>query len=241
MLTTLEGLSLATARAALVPELRRYVETRPDGWPMLRSPWVYQVPLVDTESANALYKSRAARGSAALLRGDFSEAIANVERPYRVQAMYNWWRLIGLNGEELRRLLADELPGIEFLQPDQAALLRMLRAVGRVTDRHASDAHEKADGEAQGGSSGSENVDELVLPTEGRITIYRGARDPRHVSLAWTLDREVACWFARRFGIGSPTLFTGDVAVSEVRAAFIHESTILVDPKHVRNLQREAV
>lgn len=228
-----------TMHAALAPALRPYLEVGRDGWPMLRSPWVYEFARVDVERANARYAWVAPRLSAAILTGDYVEGLRLVERPYQLQVLYAWWQAFSLTPAELRPLLADVLPGVEFLHEDQAAVLELLRAAGRVTDRDRRSMDDTADAADDATDGRAPHV--LLLPATGAITIYRGATDPQHVGMAWTLDREQACWFARRFGIGTPTLFTTQVRAERVYAAFVRESTILVDPKSIRRLRREPI
>jgi hypothetical protein len=72
-----------------------------------------------------------------------------------------------------------------------------------------------------------------------RVTIYRGVQRPsRYVGISWTLDREVAEWFAGRntLGGGIPTLLSGHAKKSNIVAVFTgrNESEVLILPRHVR-------
>lgn len=246
---------LESLRNALSPALRPYLQAGRNGHPMLRSPWVFMIPMLDPELANEIYAQKAPRISAAVARRDWAYAIQEIERPYQVEVVQAWWLNLDLSDAELRSLLADVLPRFEFPQNVQEEVLELLQAAGFVSD---ADGDEDDESDDQAGAhrgrpeaaraDGAEDRDEdvirrsvLGLADESLMTIYRGASDPRHVGMAWTRDREVACWFARRFGIGEPTLFTGQVAVNNVLAAFDYESTILVDPDFVEDIQREAV
>ena len=244
--------TLESLRNALSPALRPYLEAGRNGHPMLRSPWVFMIPMLDPEPANEIYAQKAPRISAAVARRDWTYAIHEIERPYQVEVVQAWWLNLELSDAELRSLLAHVLPRFEFPHNLQEEVLELLQAAGFV-----SDADRDADDES-GDQAGAhrrhpdaacaEDRDEdairrsvLGLADESLMTIYRGVSDPRHVGMAWTRNPEVACWFARRFGIGEPTLFTGQVAVNSVLAAFDDESTILVDPDFVEDIQREAV
>lgn len=247
--------TLESLRNELSPALRPYLEVGRNGYPMLRSPWVFMIPMLDPEPANEIYAQKAPRFSAAVARRDWTYAIHEIERPYQVEVVLAWWSNLDLSHAELRSLLADVLPRFEFPHNVQEEVLELLQAAGFVSDADGDADNESGD---QAGACRSdldaaradvvEDRDEdairrsvLGLTSGARMTIYRGASDPRHVGMAWTRNREVACWFARRFGIGEPTLFTGQVAVNNVLAAFDHESTILVDPDFVEEIQSEGV
>jgi hypothetical protein len=51
----------------------------------------------------------------------------------------------------------------------------------------------------------------------GPLTLYRGCTRGRVRGLAWTTDREMAGWFARRYGD-----FAGDPSYPEFRPAFVY-------------------
>ncbi|MCM2371092.1 hypothetical protein [Aporhodopirellula aestuarii] len=71
------------------------------------------------------------------------------------------------------------------------------------------------------------------------IPVYRGHTHRKNQGLSWTLDRNIAEWFARRFG-GDPVLLIGNVNKEDVIAYFAerNEQEIVVAPEHVTISQR---
>ena len=73
------------------------------------------------------------------------------------------------------------------------------------------------------------------------VTIYRGvtsynARNVR--ALSWTLDEDVARWFASRFGEHG-RVYQAQIAKDDILAIFTgrNESEVIVDPKQLREIQ----
>jgi hypothetical protein len=83
------------------------------------------------------------------------------------------------------------------------------------------------------------------LPDE--FPIYRGFIGKRGEGLSWSLSREKAEWFARRFSLitqlGKPQLMVGVVNKRDVLAYFDarEEQEIVVDPANVRSMEVESV
>lgn len=77
------------------------------------------------------------------------------------------------------------------------------------------------------------------------FTIYRGTEAPDGLGagFSWTLSRERAVWFARRFDKGEPTLITATVGRARVIAylAGRGEEEIVVLPEHVTITAKEGV
>ena len=69
----------------------------------------------------------------------------------------------------------------------------------------------------------------------GELTLFRGrAGDEEHPGMSWTLSRQKAEWFARRFPLyGEPIVYTATVAAEHALGYFIGrgESEVVVDPE----------
>ena len=73
------------------------------------------------------------------------------------------------------------------------------------------------------------------------VTIYRGVTsyNARNVkALSWTLDENVARWFASRFG-EQGRVYQAQIAKDDILAIFTgrNESEVIVDPKQLREIQ----
>lgn len=77
------------------------------------------------------------------------------------------------------------------------------------------------------------------------VTIYRGVRSNRPGSvkaLSWTLDREVAQWFASRYG-SQGTVYEAKIDKKHIHALFLgrNESEVIVDPNYLTEITRVQV
>lgn len=75
---------------------------------------------------------------------------------------------------------------------------------------------------------------------EDTVTVYRGVTSYNAQSinaLSWSLDREVAEWFAHRYG-GEGTVYEAQVKREHIYAIFNgrNEAEVIVDPKHLIGL-----
>lgn len=72
------------------------------------------------------------------------------------------------------------------------------------------------------------------------VTVYRGVTsyNAKNVkALSWTLDRDVAEWFAHRYG-EQGTVYEAQIQKEHIHALFLgrNESEVIVDPKHLISL-----
>lgn len=77
-----------------------------------------------------------------------------------------------------------------------------------------------------------------------RIKVYRGLQKNAEVSaLSWTLDRNVAEWFATRFHNQDPKIAEGWINKSAVLAYFDgrNEKEIVLDPKACKNISIQSI
>ena len=78
---------------------------------------------------------------------------------------------------------------------------------------------------------------------EGELTIYRGTQSKDEIGIEWSLHREVAEWFARRWATPSTTswLMTAKVDADDILAYLVTrgEAEVIVNPEKVRDLKIE--
>lgn len=200
----------------LVPELRRCIEHSEVLGPCLKHWLVVQVPFWSATRANELLRLKTERVLQALDDKDHMQVLSVwVERHARLMTLYHWHREGRLrNVAELRRLLAFAWPDTE--DPPYREALEMFRHAGYTSDRPKKD-----------------------KPT-GVLTLYRGDSEHRY-NIEWSLSRDVAVWFARRYSCPTPV-----VAKTYVDSRFIlgyfagrQEQEVIVDPDRIKEVTYE--
>lgn len=178
------------ATEPLLPELEEYVDwVAFDGkhpeekTKVLRSPLVYEVPLMLPGQANIAYRKKAARLEELIAKNDLSGVVWLHERPWRVHALLEYvvgWDEFGLPRPlqkcppEVRELASHVWTDSENIEQWQQEWSHLFWGGGWLFgDREAFDA----------------------LPDP--ITIYRG--DIADGGWSWSTDLRIAQWFARRF------------------------------------------
>ena len=78
------------------------------------------------------------------------------------------------------------------------------------------------------------------------LTVYRGTKVPNHKGLCWSLDREIAKWFAERdiyCNSKHGYIFSGTLKKRDVIALFEgrNENEIVCDYRKIKNLQCENI
>jgi hypothetical protein len=149
----------------------------------------------------------------AIYRREWDDALTMMRRPNRLPALWRWFHAGKITAAELNKLLRSFWSATEgeSRRPDEHWLgLTLFRAAGFVT--------EGAD----------------LLPGDP-LTIYRGQDADRPPGLSWTLDREKAERFARRFKSPAPTVLVGTVARANVLGYFSgrDEAEVVADPADV--------
>jgi hypothetical protein len=157
-------------------DLKPYYEKRAGsmGWPMLRSPFVYQVPFFSWKIANDSYLAKRRKVAELTLKGNYRHALWFYERPYRLGVMQAWME----QGIDVRPFFAEawrdtELPDSELAKPMYG---KMFREMGFVTD--------------------VEGLKFEDLPSH--VTVYRGSLQRWRRGLAWTRSLATAKFFAGR-------------------------------------------
>lgn len=206
---------------ALLPELGAYLETVPGLGQVLRSPLVYAVPYAPELAAwlNDSYLAKTGMIDQAISRRNWDRAIHLHERPYRLQAFCEL--ADHMSDEEYWSLAASVYVGTE----NADELYVTWREVVQV---------------ARGGREHFMLPDERVafqrLPDV--ITVYRGCSGSEIRDLSWTLSRDVAEWFANRFGAGGYVL-AGTVAKHDALGYLTRrgEEEIAILPEFVSDIR----
>lgn len=83
------------------------------------------------------------------------------------------------------------------------------------------------------------------LSDEDTVTIYRGVKVNNYCGLSWTIDKNVAEWFARRFGHNGDKcyIFTGIINKKDILALFSsrNEKEVVCDYRKIKNILCEEI
>lgn len=163
--------------------------------------WIHHPMMIDMRMpddmngwVNRRFLAKKALIEKAEANGDWGQALALYEKPYRMQKLFEWqeridelawWKLfadtyIGIeNWEQYREQIYDAMTIVSLRQEPTARGMATLEAVrNAMMDEDEREAFEK-------------------LPKT--VTVYRGyCRECGDDGVSWTLERETAEWFARR-------------------------------------------
>ena len=151
-------------------------------------------------------------------RGEYTSALWLIPRPERAAFLAGLVLGPRLEGRESlgRSLLIEAWTDAEFPHQNRRLWEAMFRRFGYITDS------------------------ETPMP-QGELVIFRGQRRGVPLGMSWTLDREKAEWFARRFHhFGPHELVKGEIPSALVYAYIVsrRESEIVVNPRRVRKVER---
>lgn len=197
--------------ADLVPHV---IET-PQLGRIIRHPLIVDVfPMA--EIVNLQYEHKLAYYRGKVDAEDWSGALALIERPYRMSTLYDWYYGGQVNDAELCDLLPWVWRDSEGSSYVAAEMLELLELTGFLTDAERLPV-------------------ELTVPTDGRVEVWRGATYAFRRGISWTLDRERAAWFARRFNEGA-VVWRATVRREAILAYFNgrSEHEVIVDPARLR-------
>ena len=83
------------------------------------------------------------------------------------------------------------------------------------------------------------------LSDDDMVTIYRGVRVNNYKGLSWTIDKQRAEWFAKRFGINGEKgyVFTGLINKKDIIAFFDsrNEEEVVCDYRKIKDIQCEEI
>lgn len=165
------------------------------------------------QEQRAIWQMRLQRAKDAVLRCDWDLALGLIERPSRLGLLSEWWHQCDMTDEELRAVLPGTWSDAEPDDTEEQWLALWVDA-------------------AESG-----RVETQPLPEGDTLTIYRGEPakpDGELKGIAWSLDRDVATFFALR---PSGSSGTGVVIEATVpRFAILgyitdrNESEVIIDP-----------
>ena len=162
------------------------------------------------------------------------ELIDHAETPFHVFMMITKSYMLGflkyakpfLSSEDFTKMLADAWVRSESPNADPNLSKSKLVSLFKAADPEIlMDAEERA----------------RLQSLDDPVTIYRGVTsyNARNVkALSWTLDENVARWFASRFG-EQGRVYQAQIAKDDILAIFTgrNESEVIVDPKQLREIQ----
>lgn len=207
----------------LHPDLEDYFDskTRAIDHPLLRvSTWSPEAVL----RANELYESKTRQLAEAIERQDWISYVVLHERAYRVEALIELIDEFELSGPEL-------WPVVGWVWVDTEGVRWNLDTLRTIWGLDPRDRYLVM----------NEQERQFLCSLPEQVLIWRGVNHQDAVlSLSWTLDREKAVWFARRFADdGDPILLAqGRISRSDVLAYFSDrkEAEIVVLPENVREI-----
>lgn len=205
----------------LCDELREHVGMNGD-LTVLHHPLVVQVPYLDAGILNRMLNEQLARKkeavAEALLEGDGDRYVLLNERAYRLEALCKIIPAAELSPRDFWRLLA--LVWIDAEDPDQySSIYEGLFTFDRIRgwgDRH----YLMEDFEREA----FDRLPEVM-------TVYRGANHDTRKGLSWTLSRNVAYFFATRWG-ARDRIYRMQIDKSDVIAYFTRrgEAELILHP-----------
>jgi hypothetical protein len=206
----------AMAKEPLDPELQDWLEDSPFGR-CIKHPLVYQVPMYAAGMANRQLAHKREALSRALADDDWHSYVFLHERPYRLQALIALHER-GVDPEAFEKLAVSVWSDSENIWQNHDEWRQVFEWTGSGFD-----------------------LDEL--PRE-ELTVYRGAQeDLNEEGFSWTLDRDLAEWFARRLPRDDhpAVVITGKVHRDYVIAHVTSrgENEIVTDPDNVVFAEKE--
>jgi hypothetical protein len=197
------------------------------GMPALKHPLIYSVPYMPplNKMLNAGFAQKKRELADCLLNANLNKAVFLHERPYRLDAFKDWVGLIGSrvpNGvywETVRQVWTDS-ENVHECWDDWLLVWRGDFERHRLRDRRMA-------------TSLKDRRDLDKMPET--LKVWHGEEHPERIGMSWTLSRDIAAWFARRFGKKGGKLYEGKVARSDVIAYMTSrgEEEILVEPSAV--------
>ena len=190
-------------------------------FPVVKHPLLFSVPHSDSMNAflNKQIEVRKEQARAHLASGAYESYVWMHERPFRLEAFLEVYRK--LSDSKYWKTLAHLWTDSENIYQNFEAWVAMLNAPRPSRESMM----EKDDREAL-----------AAMPKV--IRVYRGCYGYNRHGLSWTIDKNRARWFSRRFAPvrrSKPLVLVGDVPKSKVIAYLSNrgESEIIADPRHV--------
>ena len=204
----------------LIPELEAMLNDVDGLGPCIRHPLLYAVPYFESLNAtlNTELLRKKRRLEKALADGAFQEAISCYERPYRVQAFHNL--SIQMPDDQYWEILSWVWTDAENFYQNKKLWLKLFWAKRDHRERFMNES------------------ERLVFESLGDcFFVYRGHSSKSGKGISYTLDSEIAEWFAKKSAIRGP----GQVSIREVEKTEIFaylnkrgEHEILIIPERER-------
>jgi hypothetical protein len=209
--------------AELHPDLEDYVDGETLYHPLLSHHSIREPHGV--EMANKIYEGKSRQIAEAIQSQDWTLFVFLHERPYRVDALIELINEFGVSGKDLWPVVGEVWSDTESVRFEGDAWRTIWCT--NCPDREWAMAREE--------------FERLNMVPE-QLEIWRGVNHEDAVrSLSWTLDRDVAVWFARRFAaVHDPVLLArGWVSKRNVLAYLTgrSEAEIVVLPENVREIE----
>lgn len=214
----------------LHPDLQLYWESKGVLGPQVRHPLLYVIPCIPQFHAvsNQQYLAKKGVVEKAKAEKDWGRILAMYERPYRMTMLKELSSTESIDESRFWSLFHEMWVDSENLYCEKAWLRTILR--GKYGDpRQIMDEEERAKYES--------------LPEQ--IVVYRGCTAHNKVGFSWTLNRDKAKWFARRFyivGKTLPLLLTATINKKDVAAVILgRDEQEVVLPRQPKNVREEKV
>lgn len=211
---------VASTKQVLHRDLKKWITQQNSGMKFLQHPLVYRVPFFDASPfeinfTNGLYHQKKLQIKQAIKDKDAQRYVFTHERLYRLNALLDlelkgilsvhdnkFWQIVG------------------FVWKDSENINQMLE--------HWKELFEQ--GRYLNKLKLMMNTDELkkFKSLHNQITVYRGGS---HDGLSYTLSREKAIWFAKRWSNDTPKLYTRVISKKHAVAYFEREDEILIEPE----------
>lgn len=207
----------------LHPDLTPWLFDGPLG-PMLKHPLVYAIIITDQEHAryNAMYEAKLRAYYDACAASKWNQAVFLYERPWRLDAFKDIQD--NLTDDEYWPLLGQIWTDSENIYQNRDNWAQLLTDETR-TNRHLI--------------MSDEERDQLAKMPDTGIHVYRGyTYDAAADGLSWTLNKDRARWFAKRFPGGErPRIVCGTIDRKHVIAHFTGrgEDEVVLLPGDVKN------
>jgi hypothetical protein len=221
-----EMFSLLQRREELHADLQPYLRKSRQGLHMLQHPLVYEIPYHPNfgAMANHRYEMKKKKVAEVLAAKDWSFLLHLYERPFRIAKLAEYASEMTVNEywKQLAWVWVDAENAHEY----------GVRFLHKLFNRYPG---------ARKGLMTEEELAGLANLPE-IVTVFRGSTRATTGDLSWTLDKEVAFWFARRWK--SPkdqkTLLIGEVPRDKIWAYFKsrNEEEIVVPRRAVRKIQK---
>jgi hypothetical protein len=160
----------------------------------------------------------------AMKEGDLYLYVVLHEKPYRMEAIMEWFEIHGAV-EDLYEVVLDEWTTSENIWQNQGRWVMLLKKCGKERAFNFMTKEERRKFQSLTGS-----------------TVYRGCSPRNRKGLSWTTDLDKAVWFSRRLGPESPEVWSLELEEGD---AFIflngrRESEVVLNPYRWRKIQERA-